>query len=255
MNEVYKNVGELNKTKKELINKLKQLENERERFVSMNNDLNNFVHAVSHDLRSPISHLKGLIDILSISIPNSPATIELVTMINSSLNNLKDRIDDLSVLSSAEEQEGFNFQHFTQIMQEVKFDLQDQITFSKAKIIEDFSKAPSINFSKKNLRSILFNLTSNAIKYRSPHRTPVIKISTERLNSKRILLKVADNGMGIKEEDKFKVFLMYKRLVDNVEGKGIGLALVKRIIDNAGGRIELESEFGTGCCFKIYLRT
>ena len=60
--------------------------------------------------------------------------------------------------------------------------------------------------------------------------------------------------MGISEEDKYKIFLMYKRLVNNIEGKGVGLALVKRIVDNAEGKIEVESELGKGTVFKLYLK-
>ena len=69
-----------------------------------------------------------------------------------------------------------------------------------------------------------------------------------------MLLKVSDNGIGIREEDKYKVFLMYKRLSENIEGKGVGLALVKRIVDNIGGKVELESELGKGSVFKLYLK-
>ncbi len=66
-------------------------------------------------------------------------------------------------------------------------------------------------------------------------------------------MKVQDNGLGIKEEDKNKVFLMYQRLHDHVEGTGVGMAIVKRIVDNTAGKIELDSKLGEGFTFKIHL--
>jgi signal transduction histidine kinase len=108
-------------------------------------------------------------------------------------------------------------------------------------------------FPRKNIRSILQNLISNAIKYRSPDRDPIIKIRTEKIND-YILLQISDNGMGIKEEDKFKVLEMYHRLHGNIEGTGVGLGIVGKIVNNNGGKIEIESELGKGSTFRIYLK-
>jgi signal transduction histidine kinase len=68
------------------------------------------------------------------------------------------------------------------------------------------------------------------------------------------LLSVTDNGLGMNEENKNKIFGMFKRLHDHVEGSGVGLYIVKRIIDNSGGKIEVESELGKGSTFKVYLK-
>lgn len=254
MNEVLKDVSELNKTKKELIKKLKHLEEEHEKFICLNNDLNNFVHAVSHDLKSPINHLRGLIEALVLSIPKEWDQEALLDHINSALNNLKTRVEDLAELGNANETGDYCSIAFGELMKEVKYDLQVQIKESDTEIIEDFSKAPTIHFSKKNLRSILYNLISNSVKYRAKDRRPLINVTSEKLRNNTLLLKVSDNGMGISEEDKYKIFLMYKRLVNNIEGKGVGLALVKRIVDNAEGKIEVESELGKGTVFKLYLK-
>jgi two-component system, sensor histidine kinase and response regulator len=251
MNEVL-NVQDLNKTKRELVKKIKQLEKEHERFIELNNDLNNFVHSISHDLKSPISHLKGLIDILFHS--ESEKDPELKNLILDSLNNLQTRVEDLSILGTVAGKEGHSMLNFHEIMKEVKFDLQDQIKASNAIIVEDFSQVSTIYFSKKNLRSILYNLVSNAIKYASPGVPPCVTVTTERVRNNTLVIKVSDNGMGIKEEDKNKIFQMYRRLTDHVEGKGVGLALVKRIVENAEGRIEVKSEVGMGTVFRIFLK-
>jgi signal transduction histidine kinase len=253
MSEILKDVQEFNKTKRELVKKIKQLEKERERFFELNNDLNNFVHSISHDLKSPISHLKGLIDILfQTELANKES--DLKNYILDALNNLQTRVEDLSILGTASGKEAHSVINFHEVMKEVRFDLQDQIKSSNAIIIEDFTEAPTIYFSKKNLRSILYNLVGNAIKYASPGVAPCITVVTERWRKKTIVIKVSDNGMGIKEDDYEKIFYMYKRLTDHVEGKGVGLALVKRIVESAEGKIEVKSEIGMGTTFKIFLK-
>src|SRR5690606_33431645 len=96
------------------------------------------------------------------------------------------------------------------------------------------------------------NLISNAVKYRSPHRKLLIHVETKPIKEEYVLLSVQDNGIGIKEEDKDKVFRMYQRLNNDSKGTGVGMAIVKRIVDNAGGKIELKSKVEEGSTFEIY---
>ena len=97
-------------------------------------------------------------------------------------------------------------------------------------------------------------MISNAIKYKASDREPVISIQSSREGKDYIVLSVKDNGLGIREEDKSKVFIMFKRLHNHVEGTGIGLSIVKKIIDNNEGKIVIESEIGSGTEFKIYFK-
>ena len=139
------------------------------------------------------------------------------------------------------------------MLAEVKLTIKDLIARYKAEIADDFTAAPTVSFSRKNLRSILYNLVSNAIKYSSPDRKPQVAISTRRENG-FFLLQVTDNGLGIPEKDQDKLFQMFKRLHTHVEGTGVGMAIVKRIIENNGGRIELQSQSGLGSTFTAYLK-
>ncbi|MCF2501729.1 sensor histidine kinase, partial [Dyadobacter chenhuakuii] len=125
----------------------------------------------------------------------------------------------------------------------------DKIKQTGAVITSDL-KVSQILFSKKNLRSILFNLVSNAIKYRSED-TPVVTIQTATVGE-FIALTVQDNGTGMAEGDIDKIFHKYHRLQTDHEGQGIGLYLAKKIIDAAGGSIRVESALGTGSEFVIY---
>ncbi|AHM58729.1 integral membrane sensor signal transduction histidine kinase [Flammeovirgaceae bacterium 311] len=111
----------------------------------------------------------------------------------------------------------------------------------------------NIVYPRNNLWSIVYNLLSNAIKYRSPERPLVVRINTYREDD-AVVLRVEDNGLGLSQHQQPKLFTMFKRFHSHVEGTGIGLYMIKRIIENRGGRIEFESEENKGTTFKVYLQ-
>src|SRR5690606_14936104 len=136
---------------------------------------------------------------------------------------------------------------------EILLDMKQVIESSNASIQTSIDCGASIHFSKNNLRSILYNLVSNALKYRSPERLPLVQIHCGE-NDESIILKVQDNGLGMDVKEKDSIFKMFHRLHDHVDGTGIGLFMVKRIIENAGGKIEVESKVGVGSTFRVYLK-
>ena len=149
------------------------------------------------------------------------------------------------------------------IISEVRFDavlifvkryIEKEIEDTRCVIKADFSKAPKINSVKPYVESVIQNLLSNAIKYRHPHRTPVITITTEPVDD-YICLTVSDNGLGIDTElYKNKIFTLYQRFHNHVEGKGLGIYLIKTQVIALGGRIELESKVDEGTVFKVYFK-
>jgi signal transduction histidine kinase len=102
--------------------------------------------------------------------------------------------------------------------------------------------------------SILMNLISNAIKYRHPDRAPRISIRTTRVDGE-VCLSVRDNGLGM-DLDSYgdKLFTLYGRFHSHVDGKGLGLYLVRTHVQAMGGRIEVESEPGKGTAFSVFLK-
>jgi PAS domain S-box-containing protein len=227
--------------------------------VRINNELDNFIYTASHDLKAPIINIEGLVNALKSNFKDSlqyEKTIPLFDMINVSVDRFKNTIKDLTEVAKLQNdlEEDRNEILFDDILEEVKLIIQNQIEEAKAEIKVDFGGAPSILFSKKNLRSILYNLVSNAVKYNDPERPVKVIITTSYPDNKHLLLSVKDNGLGLKEGDKEKIFIMFKRLHQHVEGTGIGLSIVKKIIDNNGGRIEVESEIKKGTEFKIYFK-
>jgi PAS domain S-box-containing protein len=220
----------------------------------INKDLDAFVYTASHDLKAPINNLQGLITTLKDDIHNDSKE-ELMNLIDLSLERLKSTISELAEVGRTQARKGGDKSliQFPEMLEEIKMMFKKDIESSKAIFKEDFSEAFSIYFSRKNLRSIMQNLISNAIKFRDPKRPVNIAIRTKKLGE-YILLEVSDNGIGIKESDKAKVFEMYHRVHNHVEGTGVGLSLVARIIDNNGGKIEIDSEVGKGSTFKVYIK-
>ncbi|MFL5731171.1 MAG: ATP-binding protein [Cytophagaceae bacterium] len=223
-----------------------------------NKDLETFVYTASHDLKAPIANIEALVETLHRELTQDCKNIdevnEVLNMLQVSTERFRTTINDLAIIGKEQEEEdGLSDVLLSEIVEDVKTHLHSQISESETIFAEDFSKAERIHFSKKNLRSILFNLISNAIKYRHPERKPFIKTSTE-ISEGFVLLKVCDNGMGIKEEDKAKIFSMYKRINNDVEGTGVGMSIVARIVNNHGGRIEVDSKLGEGSTFNIYIK-
>jgi signal transduction histidine kinase len=132
--------------------------------------------------------------------------------------------------------------------------LENKIEEQKATIIFDFSAAPEVKTIVVYFESILYNLISNSIKYGKPGVPPQITLTTED-TGKYILLIITDNGIGVDTERfKDKLFGLYKRFHTHVDGKGLGLYMVKTQLEAMGGKIELESKPNVGSTFRVYFK-
>lgn len=229
-----------------------------EDFKRINSDLNSFVATASHDLKAPINNIEGLASLLKEELENEDADKEyrnnIILLMQKSVLKFKSIITDMAT-PAVEAIQDYSYQSFKDITDDIKSLLVNDIENAQVVFYEDYSEAPFIRYPKKHIRSILHNLISNSIKYRSPVRKPEISIKTTRSEG-FTLLEVTDNGLGIKESDKSRVFSMYQRLEEgkNVEGTGVGLALVAKIVDCNYGRIVIESKVNEGSTFKIYLK-
>jgi signal transduction histidine kinase len=133
----------------------------------------------------------------------------------------------------------------------VQLDLAPQFAAAGGTLTVEVSGCPVLHFAEKNLRSILYNLLSNGLKYHHPDRAPTLAIrcySTKKAH----VLSVEDNGLGLNVSQQAKVFGLFQRQHDQVEHSGLGLYMVKKIMENAGGTIEVESELGVGSTFLVY---
>ena len=116
----------------------------------------------------------------------------------------------------------------------------------------DVARCPTLSFSPKNLRSIIYNLLSNALKYRDPARRPVVQLRCHA-SPTHVILEVQDNGLGLDAAQQGQLFVMFQRLHSHVDGSGVGLYMVKKIVENAGGTIVVQSEAGVGSTFVVAL--
>lgn len=235
--------------------RLQELTHANEQLKKVNTDLDNFIYTASHDLRSPIANLEGLVTLLSKSLENKLDAEEqtMFNMMQKAVNRFKSTINDLTQIISIDKDfaEGSETLDFIDLVEHVQTDIGQLIKESKAIITLD-AQVRTIHFARKNLRSIVYNLLVNAIKYRSPERQLQIHIQTRKQGDYTIL-SVQDNGLGIRADQKDKLFAMFHRVHTHIQGTGIGLYVVKRIIDNTKGKIEVESEVGQGTTFHVYL--
>jgi PAS domain S-box-containing protein len=223
----------------------------------INNDLDTFVYTASHDLKAPITNLEGLLLTIRDEVKEqcTQEFIDLLGMMDTSINKLKIIIDELSNVSRIQKDLGDDIQQINVegLLEEFKINHSEMISISSAKIYTNF-QVHDISFSKRSFISILDNLLTNAIKYRSPKRSPEILVSTWK-EDQWIILSVKDNGLGIDMNRQEKLFGMFQRLHDHVEGTGVGLYIVKRIIENAEGKIKVVSKLGEGSLFKVYFKS
>ena len=211
---------------------------------------------ISHDIKNPLANLVLAIELFKGVSPDDEKEFNsLLKIVDNALTKMHILIKELTEVRKDHhkykaEEELLNFEH---ILEDVRLTLSDNIIAANAIIISEINIS-AITFSKRKLRTIIYNLISNAIKFKAAERQPEIIVTTNKEND-FIVISVKDNGMGIGESKFDAIFSKYYRLENAIEGSGIGLYLVKEIVSNAGGKVLVKSQLGKGTEFKIYLKT
>ncbi|MBH8559299.1 PAS domain-containing sensor histidine kinase [Hymenobacter negativus] len=236
-----------------------QLEHQNARLTRTNEDLDNFVYTASHDLKQPINNMAGIFEELTrTAYFRDPDAIKLIGYFERALARIYATIDDLSAIVQVQRQQQempVEAVDLAQLTGEIMASLHDQIEQTAATFELDFATFPVVDFVRPNLQSVLFNLISNSLKYAAPGRPPRIRLSsTPDALTGRPTLTVQDNGLGI-DLDRFgpQLFQLFRRFHAHVDGTGMGLYLVNRIVQNHGGRLEVSSVVDEGTTFHIYL--
>ena len=217
-----------------------------------------FIYSVSHDLKAPLANIEGLvaywIESSGSGAETDPDQKRTAQLLQKSVHSMRNIIDELSEFSKIGVQDGESAVgvKLEDIIDDVKLILNDKIINDQVKIHLDIAEA-KLPVSRKNLRSVIFNLLSNAIKYRSPQRSPEIHLKSFRVDG-HVRISVKDNGLGIAREKIDMLFKPYSRLEKRVEGTGIGLYLVKKIVESEGGEISVNSREGEGTEFIVQLK-
>jgi signal transduction histidine kinase len=238
----------------ELIEKNKELTETNNELIKHNNELRQFSYTVSHNLRGPVASLMGLLKLFTPEDLSS-ANQEILQHVEASTQRLDNIIKDLSKIIDIRH-DIFHIRqqiHLDYEINEILEVLNREIELSNISI--DINLHSAVLYSVRPMvHSILYNLISNAIKYRASDRKPAIQISSSE-DEKFYYIEITDNGLGIDlQRDKDNLFKLYKRFHHHTEGKGLGLYLVKLQAEALGGSISVKSEPNTFTTFTVKLR-
>lgn len=252
---------EINRLAKAFNIMLERIESSFEKEQIIKEKMRRFVSDASHELRTPLTSIHGFVEVLLRGAAKSEEQLDLaLNSILTESERLTKLVNDLLVLTRLEQnpvvemkQESIN-----DIIEEIYPQL--KILAKDRKLKLDLQDNILTYINGNQIKQVIFNLTQNAVLH-TDKNNGVIKISTaiEKLNDENYaVLKVADNGTGISKENISKIYDRFFRGESHRSreqgGYGLGLSIVKSIIDSNKGDISVESEVGLGTTFKVYLR-
>lgn len=243
---IQKDVTEERKQEKEKEQLIREL-------TQNNKDLKQFSYITSHNLRAPLSNLIGLLNLIEDIPINDPELSEIINGFKKSTHLLNETINDLVKIIVIKDKISIQKENvlINEVVKHVFSQLKFQIEQSKPIIKLNFDPADTIYTNKAYLESILINLLTNSIKYKSETKKLKISISIKKKNNST-LLKFKDNGIGIDlKRNSEHIFGLYQRFHDYPDSKGLGLYLVKSQIESLGGSITIESEVNKGTEFTL----
>jgi PAS domain S-box-containing protein len=237
----------------EKVEKKQQLQHLVDVTSKQNERLMNFAHIVSHNIRSHSSNLSMIVDFMG-NAQNEASELNYFAMLKQSTEKLAETIENLNEIITIQNninKPKVDLYLFDEIQKTLKA-LNIILLANDVTIINEVSHLYKVKGIASYMESIFLNLLTNAIKYRSPDRSPIISFSAEIQNN-YIVLSIKDNGIGIDlKMHGHKIFGMYKTFHRNADARGIGLFITKNQIEAMNGKIEVESKVGEGTTFKVY---
>lgn len=232
----------------------KDLNNSLQLVTEQNKRLLNFSYIVSHNLRSHTSNIESIISLIDLAESDEEKN-ELMLLLKTVSISLDETMKHLNEVVNINTNisliiNPLNLSLYINKAIEV---LNEQIVLSGTTFIINVPSDTMINYNSAYLESILYNLISNAIRYKHNERKPIITINFYK-EKEQDVLEISDNGIGvdlIKNGD--KIFGMYKTFSNNSDARGIGLFITKNQIDAMGGTLTIESTINVGSTFKIYI--
>jgi len=236
----------------------KEKELELKRLLEVTNDQNNklfnFAHIVSHNIRSHTSNLSMVIDVME-NTEDTDEKLSYFDLLKEGTEKLSETIEYLNEIITIQENTNIEKKkiRLKDEIEKTKRALSLSIKESQIRITHTIPEDLIVSAIPAYLDSILLNLFTNVIKYRSPERKALLEIGYE-INEFYTIITFKDNGLGLDlAKNGHKIFGMYKTFHGNEDAKGIGLFITKNQLEAMGGKIEVESELGRGSVFKIYL--
>jgi PAS domain S-box-containing protein len=231
------------------------LNNSLQLVTEQNKRLLNFSYIVSHNLRSHTSNIESILNLIE-SAESEDERNEMTQLLKSVSNSLDETMEHLNEVVNI----NTNINLVTKplilsnYVNKTKDILSEQIQLNDVTFITNIPDDATINYNSAYLESIIYNLISNAIRYKHPERKLIITINLYKENDKDVI-EITDNGIGIDmARNGNKIFGMYKTFNNNEDARGIGLFITKNQIDAMGGTITVDSELNVGSTFKIYIK-
>ena len=242
---------------KEVKSRTHDLNEKNKELAKKNEEVENFIHIISHDLKAPIVSIQGFAAILKTELKNNlqGASLDYFNRIQANAQQMTVLINDLLEFSRVgrledEKETVDSGALIREVLDELKPELDKR--HIRVELPKEF---PVLWGSKKRLSQVFTNLIGNAVKYIGSPGDPRIEIGCADANGQinACAFWVKDNGIGIKKEFQDKIFQIFQRAPNHlkVEGSGIGLSIVKKIVELNGGRVWVESEEGKGSQFFV----
>jgi signal transduction histidine kinase len=229
-----------------------------QQLLRTNTDLDTFIYTASHDLRTPIGNIEGLLAALREELPAETMQTGVIKPLLDRMQRSVERfqltitqLTDVAKLQQVHSQPAEKVD-LGALVEDLRLDLAPELAPVGAVLTVEVATCPYVSFAPKNLRCIVYNLLSNGLKYRHPARPPIVVVRCHSTGP-AVVLEVQDNGLGLTDIQQTQLFGLFQRLHDHVAGTGIGLYTVKRLVENAGGTITVQSQIGKGTTFTIIL--
>jgi signal transduction histidine kinase len=218
-----------------------------------NRELEQFAAIVSHDLREPLRTVSSYTQLLAQRYRGrlDPKADEFIAFTVAGVARMQQRIDAVLMLAHISKAEvEFRPTSLTTVLEEVLADLHSQLEETGATV--QCASLPTVRGDAGQLHALLQNLLTNAVKFRHPDRPACVRVSATK-SQDQWEISVADNGIGIAEQHRERIFNVFQRLHTEreYEGVGLGLAVCKKIVERHGGHIRVESEPGQGATFVV----
>jgi signal transduction histidine kinase len=226
-----------------------------EELIKTNSELDGFVYTVSHDIRAPLSSLKGLIALLK-EEEDADTISHYIQLQEESVVRLDTFIKEISEYSrnrkSKLKKEVVNIDQLVQeVIEQHRYmpDYHRQVDFRM-----ESEGVHYITSDRSRINLIINNLISNGIKYADLNKKrSYVAIRIKEGDAQELIIEVEDNGIGIKNEYQSRIFDMFYRINSKIEGTGIGLHIVKEAMERIGAKIEVQSVEGEGTTFRLIL--
>lgn len=217
-------------------------------------ELNEFAHLASHNLRAPVTNLIGLLDYYNELSPEDPMNRTIMEKFSKTVKQLNLTLEEMHDVLKVRAQQEFEIKkvNLNDLVEGIKSQLSEKIRHAKFNV-QTYFEVEVVNYEQSHLKNLFLNLISNAIKYKREGVDAHIRIRSYTREN-QIYISFEDNGIGIDLEKHGKnLFGMYKRFHTNPDSRGLGLYLIKKQLDSLGSSISVTSTLGEGTRFTVKL--